>query len=232
MNTAETLTYRCPHCTAVMDVESQLIGENIACVDCGKPIQIEAPQSIPVRESSSTAVQRHPVVDVPADEERNLQTLHPAMFRNHPFIYLGIVLLFALGLAGLVLFLAAEANVDLVAWDLNNWGVLEGQSLLWISLALMAISTVIYLAWRIKTMFVTLQVTTDRCIFQRGLIARTTSEVRHDDVRNLQIDQSLLQRILGVGTLAISSSGQDDFEIRAKGIPKPESVVETIRNYQ
>ncbi|QDT50454.1 Bacterial membrane flanked domain protein [Symmachiella dynata] len=232
MNTTETLTYRCPHCTAVMDVESQLIGENIACVDCGKPIQIEAPQSIPVSETSSTGVQSPPVVEVPADEERTLQTLHPAMFRNHPFIYLGIVLLFALGLAGLVLFLAAEANVDLVAWDLNNWDVLEGESLLWISLALMAVSTVTYLAWRIKIMFVTLQVTTDRCIFQRGLIARTTSEVRHDDVRNMQIDQTVLQRILGVGSLAISSSGQDDFEIRAKGIPQPESVVETIRNYQ
>ncbi|TWU14504.1 Bacterial membrane flanked domain protein [Symmachiella macrocystis] len=232
MNTTETLTYRCPHCTAVMEVESQLIGENIACVDCGKPIQIEAPQSIPVHNASPTDVQRHSVVEVPADEERTLQTLHPAMFRNHPFIYLGSVLLFALGLVGLVTFLAAEANVDLDVWNLTNWDVLEGTSLLWISLGLIAVSTIIYLVWRIKVMFITLQVTTDRCIFQRGLIARSTSEVRHDDVRNLQIDQTVLQRILGVGTLAISSSGQDDFEIRAKGIPKPESVVEIIRSYQ
>jgi uncharacterized membrane protein YdbT with pleckstrin-like domain len=68
--------------------------------------------------------------------------------------------------------------------------------------------------------------------FQEGIISRETSEVQHDDVRNLQIDQNILERLLGIGDIAISSSGQDDMEIQVKGIPSPDRLAKVIRKNQ
>ena len=229
MKSAETLTYRCPHCGAMMDVETQLVDHTVTCVHCQKPFLPDAPRSIPLDDSAAADGMDRNVVDTSADEERILHTAHPAMFRNHPFLYTAVAGVFFLGLAGLG---SRAMGIDLGSWSPSDWGELEGQTLLWTSITLIVISGLYLFVWWIKTRFISLQVTTERSIFQRGFIARRTSEVRHDDVRNLQIDQTIIQRFLGVGTIAISSSGQDDFEIRAKGMPGPDTLAETIRNYQ
>ena len=69
-------------------------------------------------------------------------------------------------------------------------------------------------------------------IFTRGVINRRTSEVQHDDIRNIQVQQNLVERLVGAGTIAISSAGQDDMEIVARGIAHPQRVIETIRTHQ
>jgi len=48
----------------------------------------------------------------------------------------------------------------------------------------------------------------------------------------MQVDQNAIQRILNVGSIAISSSGQDDLEIYVKGIPDPNDVADFIRKMQ
>jgi len=80
--------------------------------------------------------------------------------------------------------------------------------------------------------FTTLTVTNDRTIYQRGFVSRETSEVQHDDVRNIQLDQSFVQRLLNVGGVSISSSGQDDIEVVAKRLPNPKRIIELIRANQ
>jgi uncharacterized membrane protein YdbT with pleckstrin-like domain len=75
-------------------------------------------------------------------------------------------------------------------------------------------------------------VTNRRTVLRRGLLARETSEVRHRDVRNVQVNQTTFERLLGVGDLALSSAGQSDFEIAVKGIPNPNRVADVIRDMQ
>jgi uncharacterized membrane protein YdbT with pleckstrin-like domain len=58
----------------------------------------------------------------------------------------------------------------------------------------------------------------------RRNICRNTSEVQHHDVFNIQIDQSLFERLLRIGEIGISSSGQDDLGIVASRFPSPESI--------
>ena len=116
--------------------------------------------------------------------EDTLARLHPAMFRNHPFQYLVVLGVFALGLTGVVL--------SLTGWAL--WGLTwEGQVPLWISAAVAVAAVIYWLGWWVQTRFITLKVTTERCVYRKGLISRNTSEVRHDDVRNLQVDQSIIE---------------------------------------
>jgi len=53
--------------------------------------------------------------------------------------------------------------------------------------------------WMLLSQFTTLTVTDDRTIYQEGFVSRETSEVQHNDVRNIQLDQSFVRRLLGIG---------------------------------
>ena len=86
--------------------------------------------------------------------------------------------------------------------------------------------------WWLSNKGMKLTVTTKRTTMRKGLIAKHTTEVWHRDVRNLQIHQGILQRMLGVGTIAVSSAGQSDVEIAFVGIKDPESVKQIIDQYR
>ncbi len=77
-----------------------------------------------------------------------------------------------------------------------------------------------------------LYITNKRTILRRGFFSKSTTEVLHDHVRNVQVDQTFLNRIFNVGTIGISSSGQDGIEIVAHSIPRPMQVKRTIDLYR
>lgn len=152
--------------------------------------------------------------DLPGREEE-LKVCHPAMFGNSPAYFVGLWLLMILGGAGLIGGMAS-ANVLIGIFGLLI--LLGGMGA--------------YFVWWIKVKFQVLTITEKRTIFRQGILTKRTTEVQHDDVRNIQVDQSMMQRIFNVGNLAISSSGQDDMEIVVKGIGSPDDLVEIIRRYQ
>lgn len=86
----------------------------------------------------------------------------------------------------------------------------------------------ILLIWWLKCLGTTLTVTTKRTTLRTGILAKNTNDVWHRDVRNIQISQGFLQRIFGVGTVAISSAGQGDVEIAVNGMPNPEKIKRLI----
>ena len=77
------------------------------------------------------------------------------------------------------------------------------------------------LAWWIHSLATTLTVTDERISLRRGILAKYTSDVLIADVRNVQIGQSMLQRLFGVGSVGISSAGQGGLEIEVTGLPAP-----------
>lgn len=88
------------------------------------------------------------------------------------------------------------------------------------------------LFWWLNTRTTTLVVTDKRTILRKGILSRYTNEVLHQHVRNIQIIQSLSQRMMNVGTIGISSAAQADIEIRAVGIPMPDKVKALIDQYR
>ena len=86
----------------------------------------------------------------------------------------------------------------------------------------------VFFVWWLKIKGTTLTVTSERTSCRRGILSKAISEVWHRDIRNVQLNQSLLQRILGVGTIGISSAGQNEVEINVSGIPDPEQVKRLI----
>ncbi len=90
----------------------------------------------------------------------------------------------------------------------------------------------ILIIWFLGCKASSLTVTSKRTVFRHGLLSKQTNEVRHQDIRNIQVSQSFLQRIFNVGTVSLSSAGQSEMEIIAAGIPGPQKVADLIRQCQ
>ena len=71
--------------------------------------------------------------------------------------------------------------------------------------------------------------TSDRLIERRGFIATHRREMELSDVRSIEVDRSVMQRMLGLGNVTIASAASADFVIRLHDIPDPERVAEILR---
>lgn len=63
---------------------------------------------------------------------------------------------------------------------------------------------------------------------RRGLFSRRTAELHVSDIRLVNLNQTIWQRMFGVGCLDISSAGHSGVEVQFVGIPDPERVKERI----
>lgn len=90
------------------------------------------------------------------------------------------------------------------------------------------IGAIALLIWWLDKLGTTLIVTDRRTTLRRGILSKSTNEVLHEHIRNIQIVQGMFQRLMGVGRISLSSSGQSDVEITVAGIPDPEGVKRVI----
>lgn len=233
-----TLNNQCPYCGEVMEIDSHLRGEMVTCSnqECGQAFRISVPQGhFTQQDGAASHISKDRLEEsgagTPHSDETELFRVHPAFIRRRPFKALGMALIGLLGMVALLagfgvgLGLAGMAGMD-------RLDSLPDRLLMSVGGVLIVISLLSFFWWWLVTVFTTVTVTTKRTIHRVGIISRDSSEVQHDDVRNLQIDQSILQRILGIGDIAISSSGQDDMEIVAVGVPDPEQIAKVVRKYQ
>jgi len=80
------------------------------------------------------------------------------------------------------------------------------------------------LAWWLHCQATSLVITESRVTLRKGLLSKYTNDVLIADIRNVQVRQSFLQRIFGVGAVAVSTSGQGDMEIEVPGMPAPDRI--------
>lgn len=228
-----TFMYRCPHCAAENSVTLEQLGQAAACAACDLPFTANAPAAALLQRDGEQWVPAHAQgaaagrstgtgqpADARHDDEQTLLVVNPAVFREHP---VQSVLLALLCIGGLTM------AVQFGAGDDGNLGT---TALAVLGLVLGVGGAAVLVTRFVGSRFESLTVTTQRSIWIRGIINRRSSEVQHDDIRNIQVGQSLIERLVGAGTLAISSAGQDDMEITIKGIAHPRDVLETIRKSQ
>jgi uncharacterized membrane protein YdbT with pleckstrin-like domain len=63
-------------------------------------------------------------------------------------------------------------------------------------------------------------------------LSKSVTEVWHQDIRNVQLNQSFFQRIFDVGSIGISSAGQSGLEISVTGMPNPDQVKALIDGHR
>lgn len=72
-------------------------------------------------------------------------------------------------------------------------------------------------------------VTSDRLIERSGLVASHRREMELADVRSIEVDRGLIQRILGLGDVTVASAASADFLVRMRDVPEPERIAEILR---
>ncbi|MBL9030806.1 MAG: PH domain-containing protein [Phycisphaerae bacterium] len=208
----------CDNCERALDVADELAGTKVKCPGCG---DINVVPGVAPRANSGTPARAapdraqaagHPPASGP---EQRVLLVRPAMARARPFRFAALVLLLVGGLVG-----AGVAS----SRGMTALAALAGV------VALAAVG--VLLVWKVQKMSASLEITNKRTIERVGLLSKATTEVLHDDIKNFQVTQSFWQRLWRVGTIGISSSGQDGIEIVAADIPHPNRVREVIDLYR
>jgi uncharacterized membrane protein YdbT with pleckstrin-like domain len=84
----------------------------------------------------------------------------------------------------------------------------------------------------VRRMATTYMVSNQRLYIRRGVLSKRVQQTRIDRVQNVNTDQSLLERVLRVGTVDFDTAGTDDSEFRFVGLGSPARVVAAVDRAQ
>lgn len=217
------LRITCDRCEAPLEFPDERAGEKAACPKCGDINRLPAAPTAtatdgPAKPTSDPPPDRAALAGLPPDQgpEVRVRLVRPAMFRARPVVFSAVLLAGLLGVAGAIYFGAVDTKL---------WAM-------WLSLAVVLGAAGVMAFWKVLTLAAGLEITTKRTIERKGLFSRATSEVLHDNIRNIQVDQTFWQRVCNVGSIGISSSGQDGIEVHMDAVPKPKELQRTIDLYR
>lgn len=95
-------------------------------------------------------------------------------------------------------------------------------------LAFLAIWTLLGAAWRRFSYKFTVK--GSRIIRQYGIISRNQQSVRIEDLRSIELSQTVLQRILNVGVISFYSAGSASAEVVFFGVKGPAELKQQIND--
>jgi membrane protein YdbS with pleckstrin-like domain len=75
-------------------------------------------------------------------------------------------------------------------------------------------------------------VTNRRVSAEFGIISRVSNEVRVNDIRSINLRQTGILGLLGIGRVEFSSAAADDAEVIFSNIPEAEKVRDLVRSLQ
>jgi uncharacterized membrane protein YdbT with pleckstrin-like domain len=87
---------------------------------------------------------------------------------------------------------------------------------------------VMLIPW-IMTKTLRYRVSNYRIDFERGLLSRSIDTLELWHVEDISFHQSLLDRMLGVGTITIISSDDTSPRLELKSLPKPRQLFESLK---
>lgn len=119
------------------------------------------------------------------------------------------------------------SGIGLAALVLVILGLLAGEWALAapIAAALVVLTLLVGFLRRVSTKYL---ITTQRLRISRGIVRRQVQETRLERVQNVNYNQSVLDRMLGVGTVDFDTAGTDDSEFRFEWVNGPERVVRAV----
>ena len=142
--------------------------------------------------------------------------------RTHWKHYIGRLTIWAGGNLGFAI---------LVIWATPQWEWLTAWRAFW-AIVVVLLVTGLLVAGRVflKIIGHRYRLTSQRLFIERGIFSQTidqTELIRVDDVR---IHKTFLDRVVGLGSVAIVSTDASDREIVIEGIAEPEKTAEVIRS--
>jgi uncharacterized membrane protein YdbT with pleckstrin-like domain len=101
-------------------------------------------------------------------------------------------------------------------------------SVIWVIAAVVAVFVVVAAIAFLRRRRTTYTITTQRLTIKTGLAARELHETRLDRVQNVNSRQSMLERLLGVGTVDFDTAGSASFDFSFRGVAHPQRIVRTV----
>jgi uncharacterized membrane protein YdbT with pleckstrin-like domain len=107
---------------------------------------------------------------------------------------------------------AAEGSVELV----------------WVIAAVLVVFVLMLLTGAVRRMRTTYTITNRRLTIDLGLVSREMHETRLERVQNVRSRQTVLQRMLGVGTVDFDTAAGAAFDFAFHGVENPAGIVRTV----
>jgi uncharacterized membrane protein YdbT with pleckstrin-like domain len=83
-----------------------------------------------------------------------------------------------------------------------------------------------------KRLCLTLIVKPDEIALEKGFIKRHSIEISTKSIRSIEVNQSIMQRILNIGDIKVASAGTSGYEITAESMPNPYGIRDKIQVYE
>lgn len=93
------------------------------------------------------------------------------------------------------------------------------------------VGIILLLYWYLLTKSDHLTIKSDEIVWTHGLINKQFTEINMSSVRTVRVSQSLIQRMLKAGDIAIYTAG-DQPEVVIRGLPNPEEIRAHIKGQQ
>jgi uncharacterized membrane protein YdbT with pleckstrin-like domain len=147
--------------------------------------------------------------------------LHPGehvIFDGHPS-WRGTLSFYVRGVLGAAAAAGVAALVTVIANGFS-WGV---------TIAVFAVLVaLVLLAGFLFRMTTTYTITNQRLTIRRGILSRHIQQTRVERVQNVNVDKSLVDRIVRVGQVDFDTAGADDSDFTFRGVANPEQVVRAV----
>ncbi len=157
------------------------------------------------------------IPDVPEEE---IYRGSPSM-RAHPAAFWGSFFIAGVAIAAIV---AGHHNLA----EQYPWA----KHILWLILVIIAVQALFMAVWWFNTRSALLIITTRKTIMELGWFSKSRTEVFHNDVRTVEVQQSFINRLTGHGSLQISSAGESDWEIKVDNLPRVKEARDLIQQYR
>jgi uncharacterized membrane protein YdbT with pleckstrin-like domain len=153
-------------------------------------------------------------IDLHAEEE--------VIFEGHPS-WRAMLAFYIQGLLAVLVVGAIVAGVTALGNGVK-WGLVA--AVVVVGAALLIVGGLIA---RIATVYT---ITNQRLRIKRGILSKKVQQTRIDRVQNVNTNQSVLERVLRVGTVDFDTAGTDDSDFTFAGVSSPARVVEAVDRAQ
>ena len=140
------------------------------------------------------------------------------IFDGHPS-WRGTMSFYARGLLGAAVGGAVAALVTAV-----------GSSFSWTTtlVVFVVLAALVILAGFLYRMTTTYTITNQRLTIRRGVLSRHLQQTRVERVQNVNVDQSIVDRLVRVGQVDFDTAGADDSDFTFRGVANPDAVVRAV----
>jgi uncharacterized membrane protein YdbT with pleckstrin-like domain len=98
----------------------------------------------------------------------------------------------------------------------------------WVIVGVVVVFAAVALTGLLRRRSTTYTITNQRLTIQIGLLSRELHETRLERVQNVSTRQSLLERLLGIGTVDFDTAAEAGFDFAFRGVADPRTIVHTV----